>query len=65
MNVSLCCIHTDLLTSAHSEGYTKVRVLDAFRCFKEESLFFLTKKALPLVVAFTVFECFCPAEFSK
>lgn len=62
--MSSCCAHADLLTSAGSESCIKVMVLNAFRYFKEESLFFLTKRALPLVVAFTVSECFCPAEHS-
>lgn len=62
--MSFCCIHADLLTSAGSESCIKVMALNAFRYFKEKSLVFLTKRALPLVVAFTVSECFCPAEHS-
>lgn len=63
MNVS-CCIHTDSLTVSHSESYIKVTVLNALSSFKEESLFFLTKRALPLAVAFTMSECFSPTEHS-
>lgn len=60
--MSFSYVHTDLF-SAGSESYIKVMVPNAFRCFKEESLFF-SKRSLPPVVTFTVLECFCPAEHS-